>query len=414
MVIWLWTAFLSFIALMLVFDLGVLNRQSRIITFYEALAWTAVWVMLALGFTAVVYFLYQHQVWGINAGGVLSGQDAALQFVTAYLIEKSLSIDNIFVIALVFGYFHVPLEYQHRVLFWGVLTAIVLRGAMIFGGLALLHAFEWITYIFGAFLLYTAVKMLVAQHDQLRPEHNPLIRVMRRWLPVTADYHGEHFFIRDEQRKRVATPLLLALIMVESADIIFAVDSIPAVIAVTRDPFLVFTSNIFAILGLRSLYFALATMIQKLRYIKISLVFLLVFIGLKMLLAGVYQVPTELSLIIIVAILAVGVIASVAARRQQAEEFLSPMADELQRMFTMTYYNARRVVILVTGSTVVLAGLVMIVAPGPAILVIPLGLSILATEFIWARHLLNKFKENADHVTKPVRGFFSRLFRRGK
>ncbi len=292
----LWLAFLVIVIGLLALDLGVLNRKAHVISTPEALGWTAIWVILALVFNVAVYYLYEHHLLGIGAelGHELNGRQAALLFFTGYLVEKSLSLDNIFVIALIFAYFRVPAMYQHRVLFWGILGALVLRGAMILAGAALIRRFDWIIYVFGALLILTAVKMLVARHDNLEPNKNPLVKLARRLYPVSPDFEGSRFFTRLEGRRAV-TPLFLVLLVVESSDVLFAVDSIPAIFAVTTDPFIVFTSNVFAILGLRSLYFVLAGIMDKFRYLKMSLVFLLAYIGVKMLLSHHYPIPTFVS-----------------------------------------------------------------------------------------------------------------------
>jgi len=311
MTILIWIGFVVFVLLMLALDLGVFNRQAHVVKTREALAWTGVWILVALGFNVAVYYMYRHH-WlgmGVRIGHDLTGEQAALQFFTGYVIEKSLSLDNIFVIALIFNYFAVPAIYQHRVLFWGVLGALVMRGMMIAAGAALINRFEWTIYIFGGLLLVTAVKMLVVHHDDVHPERNPLVKLARRIYPVTAAYEGQHFFSHLDGR-RAMTPLFLVLLVVESSDVLFAVDSIPAIFAVTRDPFLVFTSNVFAILGLRSLYFALAAVMGRFRYVKSSLVFVLAFVGIKMLLSHHHPIPTAFSLAVIAGILAVGVLAS--------------------------------------------------------------------------------------------------------
>lgn len=399
MIIWIWIGFLIFVVLMLVLDLGVFHRKAHIISTTEALAWTAFWVMLALAFNLGIYFIYEHDWLGI--GHALGGKQAALQFFTGYLIEKSLSLDNIFVIALIFAYFRVPLMYQHRMLFWGVLGAVVMRGIMIAVGAALIARFDWIVYVFGALLIGTAVRMLIARHDNLVPERNLPVRLVRRIYPVTAHYDGQRFFtcVKGE---RAVTPLFLALLMVETADVLFAIDSIPAIFAITSDPFLVFTSNVFAILGLRSLYFALAAVMERFRFLKISLVCVLAFVGVKMMLSHHYRIPTVASLAIIVGILAVGVLASVVGRRRDTTSLASPAADGLVDLARGTYEGVKRIVILVLGTSVLLVGVAMIVLPGPAILVIPAGLAILATQFAWARLLLRKMKEKAHELSREV------------
>ncbi len=328
MVIWLWIGFIAFVLTMLALDLGVLNRKAHVIGTREALRWTAVCVALALMFNGAVYYLYEHHWFGIGLefGHPLTGGEAARQFLLGYLTEQSLSLDNVFVIALIFAYFRVPLMYQHRTLFWGILGALIMRGLMIAAGIALIKRFEWITYVFGALLIITAVKMFVTQDKELEPMNNPLVRLAKRIYPVSREFDGQRFFIRLEGRRAI-TPLFLVLLVVESTDVLFAVDSIPAVFGFTTDPFLVFTSNIFAILGLRSLYFALAGMLEKFRYLKVSLVFLLAFVGIKMLLKHFYDIPTPVSLAMISGILLVGVLASVVSTGRRERTYAADAGD---------------------------------------------------------------------------------------
>lgn len=394
-----WIGFLAFILALLALDLGVFHRKDHAISIREALAWSAFWIVLALSFNVLVYALYEHHWLGVGSaiGHGLEGHQAAIQFFTGYVVEKSLSIDNIFVIAMIFAYFGVPVRYQHRVLFWGILGALVLRGLMIAAGAALIARFAWITYVFGVLLIATAVKLLVVRHDNLQPEKNPAVRLIRRIFPVTEGFHEGRFFVRQESGWAI-TPLGVALVVVESSDVLFAVDSIPAIFAVTRDPFLVFTSNVFAILGLRSLYFALAGVIGRFRYLKTSLVFLLAFIGVKMLLVHHHPIPTVVSLAVIFGILTVGVLASVLEARRDTAALESPLADELERLSQVGLRQARRIAVLVVGSTVLLIGVVMIVLPGPASLVIPAGLSILALEFLWARTWLAKVRAMVEKM----------------
>ncbi|MBI1390876.1 MAG: TerC/Alx family metal homeostasis membrane protein [bacterium] len=320
MTIYLWLGFLLLIFAFLALDLGVFNRKAHVISIREALLWTAFWVAISLLFNVAIFFMYKHHLLGIGevVGHPLSGGDAALQFFTGYVLEKSLSLDNIFVIAMIFAYFQVPASQQHRVLFWGILGALVLRGAMIALGAALIHRFEWVTYIFGGLLIVTALKMMFTDDEQIDLEHNFAVRLARRFYPVSSKFEGAHFFTRLNGR-RAMTPLLLALIVVESSDVLFAIDSIPAIFAVTRDPFLVFTSNVFAILGLRSLYFALAGVIEKFRYLKASLMFVLLFVGVKMILEPFVNLSALFSLGVIVSILATGATASIIADRRDGE-----------------------------------------------------------------------------------------------
>lgn len=306
-----WSAFLIFIFSMVALDLGVFHRKPTAPSVSDALKWTSIWVGLSLSFNVVVYFIYENNYsWAGTATENLTGLEAASQYLLAYVLEESLSVDNIFVIAMVFAYFRVPPELQHRVLFWGIVGAVVLRGIMIGLGATLINKYDWITYVFGALLIYTAMKMLILRHETVAPGENALVRLARRWFPVTEQFHGHHFFIK-ENGKRVATPLFLALLMVESSDVMFAIDSIPAVFAVTRDPFIVFTSNLFAILGLRSLYFVLAGYMARFRYLQHSLVFVLAYVGVKMVLSNHYHIPVGVSMGVILSILIVGVLASI-------------------------------------------------------------------------------------------------------
>lgn len=402
-----WIGFLLLIGVIIALDLGVFHRRKHVVTLPEALGWTAVWVTGAMLFNVGVYYLYELNPAGWDMDTTrLTGAEAAIQFFTGYLVEKSLSVDNIFVIAMIFAHLRVPLEEQHRVLFWGILGAVVLRGVMIIGGVALLERFEWVVYVFGVLLLFSAASMLVTRHDHLAPENNQVIRLVRRFYPVTSDFHGSHFFVRIDG-VRMATPLFLALVLVETADVTFALDSIPAIFAITRDPFIVFTSNVFAILGLRSLYFVLAGLMEKFRYLKVSLVFLLAYIGVKMLLVHHYPIPNMVSLAIIGGILAVGILASTAAVRDSAT-LVSPLANEVERLAIASYRQARRAVILIVGSSVLLVGVAMVVLPGPAFIVIPLGLSILALEFAWARRWLRRVRRSVVTGRRRWRGMTGR------
>jgi tellurite resistance protein TerC len=404
-IIWLWSGFLAIVLAILAIDLGVFHRKSHVVKVSESAIWTSIWVVLALLFTVAVYYLYEHHVFGIGAeiGHELTGAQAALRFFTGYVIEKSLSLDNIFVIALIFTYFNVRAEYQHRVLFWGILGALVLRGVMIAAGAALIHRFSWITYVFGALLILTAIKMLIARHDNLKPDRNPLVRLARRLYPVSADFVGQQFFTRVDGQRAI-TPLFLVLLVVESSDVLFAIDSIPAIFSVTHDPFLVFTSNIFAILGLRSLYFVLAGVMDKFRYLKMSLVFLLAYVGVKMVLAHHYLIPTLASLAIISGILSVGVLASILAGHRDSAPLVSPLAEELDDLAEYSWKQLRRIMIVLLGAGVLVIGIAMIVLPGPAIIVIPAGLAILGTEFLWAQRMLAKMKVTGVSILRCIGG----------
>jgi tellurite resistance protein TerC len=386
-----WVSFLLLIAVVVSLDLGIFHKKAHVVTLPEAIGWTTVWVTLALLFNVAVYYLYEFNPsgWDMDTEQ-LTGAQAALQYFTGYLVEKSLSIDNIFVIAMVFAHFQVPLAQQHRVLFWGIIGAVILRGVMIFGGALIIERFDWVIYLLGALLLYSAANMLVMRHDNSALEDNAVVRLVRRVYPVTTEFHDDRFFVQ-LNGVRTATPLFLALILVETSDVMFAIDSIPAIFAITRDPFIVFTSNVFAILGLRSLYFVLAGLMEKFRFLKMSLVFLLAFIGVKMILIHHYPIPNLVSLAIIGGILSVGIIASMKSVQDRAA-LLSPLAGDIEWLINASYRQARKAVILVLGSSVLLVGVAMILLPGPAFLIIPLGLSILAVEFAWARHWLGSIK----------------------
>jgi tellurite resistance protein TerC len=349
---WIWIAFIGFVVLMLALDLGVFHRNATVISVRQALAWSAVWIGMGLSFAVFVYFAYEGHWFGLGTivdavdGAPNDGASATEKYLTGYVLEKSLSVDNIFVIALIFGAFAVPAMYQHKVLFWGILGALFLRGLMIGIGATLIAEFHWILYIFAMFLIITALRMLFIKEQHADPNNSPAVRLLRRLFPVTENFHGGHFAVRAGSPESLEsampgepprpdavvsnaakgalllTPLALALVLVETTDLIFAVDSIPAIFAITSDPFLVYTSNVFAILGLRSLYFALAGMVEKFRYLKLSLVLILLLVGIKMLFAG--WLKTALGenfnlylLAVVISILAFGVFASLVADRNE-------------------------------------------------------------------------------------------------
>jgi len=300
-----WVIFNLFVLAMLILDLKVFHRKVHVIRIKEALIWSAVWITLSLLFNILVYYKF--------------GKTLALEYLTGYVIEYSLSVDNIFVFILIFSYFAVKGEYQHRVLFWGIIGALVMRAIFIFAGVALINRFHWIVIIFGGFLVFTGIRMLFQKEAEVDPEKNPIVRFFKRFLPVTDDYHGKNFFIK-KNHKLYATPLFLVLLIIESSDLIFAVDSIPAILAVSKNPFIVYTSNIFAIMGLRSLYFALSGIMGLFRYLKVGLAFVLTFVGVKMLLAFIHiEIPILLSLGVIISILMFSVLASVLIKLPKTE-----------------------------------------------------------------------------------------------
>ncbi len=311
-----WTGFFVIFISILALDLGVLHRESRVMSVRQALSWTCVWITVALSFTLLVFGLYEHHWFGwAQSPDAPAGSEAALQYVTGYLLEWSLSVDNIFVIAVIFTYMKVPSQYQYRVLFWGIVGAIVLRGAMIAMGAVLIHAFDWMFYVFGAILLLSAARMF-KDDDEFDPGKSVMVRLARSVYPVTDKLDGERFFTT-VNGVRAATPLFVTLILVDIADVVFAVDSIPAIFAVTQEPFIVFTSNAFAILGLRSLYFAIAGLMMMFKYLKLSLIFILGFVGLKMMLHHHVHIPHAISLGVIVGFLALGVVASLWMSRRE-------------------------------------------------------------------------------------------------
>ena len=299
----LWIAFNVFVLGMLAIDLGIFHRKAHAVSLKEAGLWSCIWIGLALIFNIGVYYLW--------------GQEKALEFLTGYVIEKSLSVDNLFVFLMVFQYFNTPAQYQHRILFWGIVGALVLRAIFIITGAALLSNFHWMIYVFGGFLVVTGIKMFLQGDEKIEPEKNPVVQLFQRMIPVTHEYHGQNFFILKDG-KRHATLMMVVLIVVETTDVIFAVDSIPAIFAITTDPFIVYTSNVFAILGLRALYFMLAGIMELFVYLKVGLSFVLVFVGVKMLLVDIYKIPIGASLGVIGGILLLSILASLASRRRAA------------------------------------------------------------------------------------------------
>jgi len=299
----LWGSFIAFVIAMLALDLGIFHRKAHVVSFREALTWSAVWVTCSLLFSGFIWHRY--------------GAERGLQFLTGYVIEYSLSIDNIFVFVLVFSALRIPLLYQHRVLFWGILSALLMRAGMIFAGTALINKFHWIIYVFGAFLIFTGIKIFINRNQEESLDDSSVLKLVKRFVPTSSRLDSEHFFTVENGR-RVATPLFLALVLVEISDVIFAVDSVPAIFAITSDPFIVFTSNIFAILGLRSLFFLLAGLVDKFRYLKVGLAVVLVFVGVKMCIVDIYKIHAAVSLGIIVSTLAVSVIASIRASNRES------------------------------------------------------------------------------------------------
>jgi tellurite resistance protein TerC len=298
-----WIGFNLFVLAMLALDLGLLNKRAHTVHFREALGWSAMWVALAAAFAVIVYFWH--------------GRPATLEFVTGYVIELSLSVDNLFVFLVIFRYFRVPAEYQHEVLFWGIIGALVMRGIFIAAGVGLMTRFHWIVYVFGAMLIYSGIKLLRQGDAEIHPENNPVLKLFRRLIPVTKDYEGDKFFVR--KHRLYATPLLAVLVVVETTDLLFAVDSIPAILAITRDAFIVYTSNVFAILGLRSMYFALAGLMDIFHYLHYGLSIVLIFVGIKMIGSNLFKIPTAIALAVVILVLASSVLASVMFPKKKNE-----------------------------------------------------------------------------------------------
>jgi tellurite resistance protein TerC len=302
--LFIWIAFNVFVLGMIALDLGVFHRKAHTVSIKEASIWSVVWVCLAMIFNVGIYFAW--------------GSEKALEFLTGYVIEKSLSVDNLFVFLMIFQYFSTPSQYQHRVLFWGILGALMLRAIFIAAGAALLATFHWMIYVFGAFLVVTGIKMLLQGDEKIEPEKNPVVRLFEKWVPISKEYDGQKFFVR-RQGKIHATLLMLVIIVVETTDVIFAVDSIPAIFAITDDPFIVYTSNVFAILGLRALYFMLAGVMEMFVYLKVGLSFVLCFVGAKMMLVDIYKIPVGVSLSVIGGVLLLSILASWVIKPKQTK-----------------------------------------------------------------------------------------------
>jgi tellurite resistance protein TerC len=404
----IWWFFLLLIAALLFLDLGVLHRKARDLSLYESVALSIFWITLGLSFAVVIYFVYEHHWFSDSINLSIDSKTAVTQYLTAYLVEESLSLDNLFVIALIFQTLKIPVGYQHRVLLLGIMGAIVMRGVIIVLGVFLANEISWMNYVFGAILLFSAIKLLIdSQQPEMHPQQGTILRIAKHIFPYTDNIANSNFFTRIEG-KLTMTPLFIAVLMVETADLLFAVDSIPAVIGISRDPFIIFSSNIFAILGLRAIYFLLAAAITKLRYLKATLILILGFISIKMLIAHHYEISATTSLIVICTFLLLGVLTSLIIKHEPLVSGSPIGKARLNTLYEFTFASLRRSIILLVGTTVVIIGIIMLVTPGPAIVVIPLGLAILATEFVWARRLLSKFKEKFVHYRKETRTLFRR------
>lgn len=430
---WLYAAFIAVVLFLLALDLGVFHRKSHTPTIRESLGWTAVWISIALLFAAAVYWLYENQYGGLGRAvpvlgspgetETITGWHATRLYLTAYLVEKSLSMDNVFVISMIFASLAIPVALQHRVLFWGILGALVMRGLMIGAGAAIVAEFAWVAYVFGAILIFSALKMALARHDDHQSSSGRFVRLISRVIPVTDRLDEQKLTTRIGGRLH-ATPLLVALLIIEATDVLFAVDSIPAVFAITSDPFIVFTSNIMAVLGLRSLYFCLASAVLQFRYLKTALVAVLLFVGIKMCLVHTpWKVPAEVSTAVILAMLISGITASILVRRGALE---TPIAEGLipdapappltlrRQLLTLWRSNrtVRRVAVLTVGSLVILAGLIISPLPGPGLTILgPLGVGILASEFLWARRVAATAVAHESRLRTILERFLVRISR---
>ncbi len=360
----LWIAFNIFVLGMLALDLGIFHRRAHTVSIKEASLWSVVWISLAMIFNVGIYWAW--------------GQEKALEFLTGYVIEKSLSVDNLFVFLMIFQYFNTPAEYQHRVLFWGILGALVLRAIFIAAGATLLSNFHWMIYIFGGFLIFTGIKMLLQGDDRLEPDNNPVVRLFERLVPVSKRYHDQRFFIREGTRIR-ATLLTIVLLVVETTDVIFAVDSIPAIFAITQDPFIVYTSNVFAILGLRALYFMLAGVMEMFTYLKVALSFVLCFVGVKMMLVDLYKIPIGTSLVVIGGTLVCAVVVSLVTQSMQTRSVgaANPTGDGTTRRVHPRRRN-RALAYAAVGAAVVGIGVVLFLVKWDSIRRGPTGFEAIA------------------------------------
>lgn len=429
---WVYAIFVAFVLVLLALDLGVFHRKAHAPSMREALGWTAVWVVLALLFAGAVYWMYDTHTMGLglsvpvvgSPGETIevTGAEATKLYITAYLIEKSLSMDNVFVIAMIFTAFAIPTAYQHRVLFWGILGALIMRGIMIGIGAAVVASVSWIVYVFGGLLIVSAIKMALAKEGAHDPRDSRVVRLISKIIPISTELEGQKLVSHVGGRWH-GTPLLVALIVVELTDLMFAVDSIPAVFAITGDPFIVFTSNIMAILGLRSLYFCLASAMSHFRFLKTALIAVLLFVGIKMCLVHTaWKVPAEISLAVVVGLLVSGIAASLLAGAAGSpetpiEEGIVPdhPDDTIKQQHGWRWALAvwrssrtlRRVSVLTAGSIVIAVGVIISPLPGPGLTVLgPLGIGIIASEFLWARRLASK----AAHHERGLRAVLERIF----
>lgn len=394
-------------------DLGVLDRKARAMTLSAALGWSTFWLAVALVFTGLVYLMYERgfDATAGGAAGELGGQQAALQFFSGYVIERSITLANILVMAMIFGRLRVPLLEQHRVLFWGMVALAAFRVIAVGAGSVLVFRFDWLANVFGVLLIVSALRVFVARQERIVPERNLAVFVLRRRYTEIPEAASERFFVQAEGRWGT-TPLLTALLLIVTVNAMFALDAVPGILTVTREPFLILTANLFALAGLRAMYFALAGFVERLRYLRISLAVLMGYVGVRLLLRVPYPIDEADSLAVMGIILGSGVALSMALGRRIAPG-LSPMIEGIEEIVWISYRQARRLVVLLIGVTVMLAGVVMIVAPGPAFIMIPLGLGILAIEFAWARRWLSRVRERLGEVEGRIAKQIGRPPRQG-
>lgn len=388
-----WICFIAGIIGLISIDL-LMTKNKKEPTLGHSLLWTFIWIFIGLLFNVFIYFLYEYGLFGFLSND-LRGGTAALQYFTGYIVEKSLSLDNIFVIAFIFSYFKIPLKYQHEVLFYGILGAIVLRLIMILAGLALLNAFHFMYYIFGVLLLITAAKMLFMHKEEIDPDKNYFSILMKKFMPVTYQLHEDHFFVRINGVLHM-TPVFLALIVVETTDVLFAIDSIPAIFAITKDPFIVFTSNVFAILGLRSLYFVLAHALNKFYYLRYSLILLLAYVGIKMLLIDLYPIPLSVSLCIILFILAMGVLASYFNWEKIRDIWSSPVFNDLKKLGEITLAEKTGIILLAIGITFLALGIIQLSIRGIGWILIPIGILVIFREVLYALKIFRGIRAESE------------------
>ncbi len=400
MTVWIWFGLPLAAILLLVLETRVLHPPSRSLSISRAWFWSALWFALAVLFNFSIYLFY-------TGAADIQPRQAALEFFTGFLLEKSLSLDNIYLIAWIFASLRICLDCQHRVLFWGLVGMISLRSLALAGGLYLVHKVVWMDYLFGSLLLATAVKLMVSRQSRMDPRRNLAVWLSRLWFPHTEEQTGGRFWLRQSGRL-AATPLFSALLLITTSNLLFAADAVPAIFAVTKDPWIALTANLFALLGLRSLYFALASLMSRLRFIRLSQVFLLLFLGVTLLLDPLRPLRPLTVLAVIGALVLAGLLASIFVPPRPGADPSSPLAEDIGHLTQLTYYGLRRLAILLIGTTVLLAGLVMLVTPGPGIVMVIAGLGLLATEVGWARVLLKRLKQEtgtlAERLSRLITG----------